>query len=151
MRLEVGGQRVPPPPSRRAKSLLAWLALNPGDHPRSEVAARFWPDVLEASARTSLRGALLELRRTLGQSSDCLRAGRTTVGLARDAIWVDALEAARLAGQNDLRGALALGAGGELLAGMDDEWVYAARDDHRDRMIGVLETLAARAEAAEDP
>src|SRR4051794_20527759 len=102
MRLEVDGADVPPPPSRRARSLLAWLALNPGDHPRSEVAARFWPDVLDASARTSLRGALLELRRTLGTSADCLRSGRTTVGLARDAIWVDALEATRLAEADDL-------------------------------------------------
>src|SRR3954454_7024433 len=95
MRLEVDGDDVPPPPSRRARSLLAWLALNPGDHPRSEVAARFWPDVLDASARTSLRGALLELRRTLGPSADCLRTDRTRVGLASAALWVDVLEVAR--------------------------------------------------------
>src|SRR3954447_15791364 len=150
MRLEVDGTEVPPPPSRRARSLLAWLALPPGEHPRSEVAALFWPDVLEASARTSLRGALLELRRTLGPRADCLLSGRTMVGLARDAIWVDALEAARLVQANDLRGALEVG-GGELLVGMDDEWVYTARDEHRELMIRVLETLAERAEAADDP
>jgi DNA-binding SARP family transcriptional activator len=151
MRIEVDGRDVPPPPSRRAKSLLAWLSLNPGDHPRSEVAARFWPDVLEASARTSLRGALLELRRTLGPDAECLRTDRTMVGLERESVWVDVLEAARLAAENDLRAALELGTGGDLLAGMDDDWVYEARDEHRERMIEVLETLAERAEAAEDP
>src|SRR3954447_18270444 len=150
MRLEVDGTEVPPPPSRRARSLLAWLALNPGEHPRSEVAARFWPDVLEASARTSLRGALLELRRTLGPRADCLRSGRTTVGLIPGALWVDALEAIRLAQGDDLRAALDLGGRGELMAGMDDDWVYEARDEHRERMIEVLETLAGRAEVPDD-
>ena len=61
VRLDVDGVELPPPASRRARSLLAWLALHPGAHPRSEVAALFWPDVLETSARTSLRGALPHL------------------------------------------------------------------------------------------
>src|SRR5919199_1825725 len=51
------------PPSRPARELLAWLALHPGAHPRLELASRFWPDVLESSARASLRTALHELRR----------------------------------------------------------------------------------------
>ena len=54
---EVDGDAVEPPPSRRAWSLLGWLALHPGEHPRGAVAARFWPDVLDASARASLRSA----------------------------------------------------------------------------------------------
>src|SRR3954454_532916 len=119
MRLEVDGDDVPPPPSRRARSLLAWLALNPGDHPRSEVAGRFWPDVLETSARTSLRGALLELRRTLGSGAEMLNTGRTTVGFAPGAIWVDAVESERLAAAGELEDALDLGGSGELLARMD--------------------------------
>src|SRR3954454_20451509 len=151
MRLEEDGTEVPPPPSRRARSLLAWLALHPGEHPRSEVAGRFWPDVLEASARTSLRGALLELRRTLGASADCLLSPRTTVGLEIAGIWVDVLEVARLADAGELDEALALGGGSELLAGMDEEWIYDARDAHRERMIEVLETLAQRAENRGDP
>ncbi len=148
MAIEVDGAEVPPPQSRRARSVLAWLALHPGEHPRSEVAARFWPDVLDASARTSLRGALLELRRTLGSSADCLRSGRTTVGLA--GAWVDVLEVARLADAGDLEEALELGGGGELLAGMDDDWIYEARELHRDRIIDALETLAGRADERGD-
>jgi DNA-binding SARP family transcriptional activator len=62
MALEIDGTSAPAPASRRARSLLAWLALHPGPHPRAEVAARFWPDVLDSSARTNLRSALLTLR-----------------------------------------------------------------------------------------
>ena len=53
-------------PSGRPLSLLGWLALNPGLHPRSDIAPRFWPDVLDESARASLRSALWALRRSLG-------------------------------------------------------------------------------------
>jgi DNA-binding SARP family transcriptional activator len=57
LEVEAGGKRIEPPASRRAWSLLAWLALHPGEHPRSTVAAAFWPDVLDSSARASLRSA----------------------------------------------------------------------------------------------
>ena len=148
--LNVDGARVPPPASRRARSLLAWLALHPGEHPRSEVAARFWPDVLESSARTSLRGALLELRRALGPAEGCLHTGRTTVGFAHgDGVWVDALEVDRLAREGQLDEALAL-AEGELLAGVDDDWVYDARESQRDMLLEIAETLARRADAEGD-
>ena len=49
LEVEAGGKRIEPPASRRAWSLLAWLALHPGEHPRSAVAAAFWPDVLDSS------------------------------------------------------------------------------------------------------
>ena len=39
---------------------------------------------------------------------------------------------------------------GELLAGLDDDWVYERRDEHRDRVVGVLARLAARAEGERD-
>ena len=65
LRAEVDGRVVGPPPSRRAWGLLAWLALHPGEHPRGAVAARFWPDVLDSSARASLRSAVWALRRAV--------------------------------------------------------------------------------------
>src|SRR5438874_8349363 len=74
--LEVGG-------SWRARSLLAWLALHPGEHPRSAVAAAFWPDVLDSSARASLRSAAWALRRALGPAADgALTGGRDRIGLS---------------------------------------------------------------------
>jgi DNA-binding SARP family transcriptional activator len=68
--LEEDGQALAPPASRRARALLGWLAVERRTHTRSQLAARFWPDVLEASARTSLRSALSALRRSLGRGAD---------------------------------------------------------------------------------
>ena len=73
LQAEVDGAPVAMPAARRAWALLGWLALHPGEHARGAVAARFWPDVLDSSARASLRSALWELRRALG-GDDC--AGR---------------------------------------------------------------------------
>ena len=82
--VELGG-------SWRARSLLAWLALNPGNHQRGDVAARFWPDVLDSSARASLRNALWAIRRSLGSdATQALVASRERVGLERPAVWIDA-------------------------------------------------------------
>ena len=55
LQAEIDGAAVAVPASRRAWALLGWLALHPGEHGRGAVAARFWPDVLDSSARASLR------------------------------------------------------------------------------------------------
>src|ERR671929_1834663 len=81
LQADVDGRPVQPPASRRAWSLLGWLALHPGEHPRASVAARFWPDVLDASARASLRSAAWALRRALGPAAD----GAPTGGRAPNA------------------------------------------------------------------
>src|SRR3954453_8321793 len=60
------GRPLEPPAPAKARALLAWLALHPGEHPRSEVAGTFWPDVLEESARASLRTALSAVGGSLG-------------------------------------------------------------------------------------
>jgi len=151
MALEIDGTAAPPPASRRARSLLAWLALHPGLHARAEVAARFWPDVLDSSARTNLRSALLTLRNELGPAgARHLAASRDTVGIPRGGdVWVDALEFEERLQADDLEEALELGEG-ELLAGLDDDWVYRARDEHRDWLIAAYGRLAAAAERAGD-
>src|SRR5918999_861634 len=66
LELDLDGAALEPPPSRRARALLGFMALHPGPHPRSALAARFWPDVLDESARTSLRGALTAVPRSPG-------------------------------------------------------------------------------------
>jgi len=58
LRLSADGAELALPSSKRARAVLAFLALNPGAHPRGRLAARFWPDVLDESARASLRVAL---------------------------------------------------------------------------------------------
>lgn len=149
LRVEVDGLDRTSPTPDRATSLLAWLALNPGTHRRSAVAARFWPDVLDESARASLRSALWALRRRLGDGANgALVATRDRVGLVEE-VWVDVLEAARLRADGRLEEALAL-ADGELLTGLEDEWAYDAREEHRDWTAALLEELAAAAEGRGD-
>ncbi|MDX6438086.1 MAG: hypothetical protein QOF45_669 [Gaiellaceae bacterium] len=148
-RVEVGGEDRTPAAFDRGAALLAWLALNPGLHPRSSVAARFWPEVLDESARASLRSALWALRRQLGDDANgSLVATRDRVGLA-EGVWVDVAEAERLRAAGELEEALAL-ADGELLPGLEDEWAFEARDEHRLRTAAVLEHLAAGAESSGD-
>src|SRR3954454_6271205 len=142
--LEAGGHPLALPASRPARELLAWLALHPGSHPRLELAMRFWPDVLETSARASLRTTLRELRRAVGDER--LVVDRETVGLAP--AWVDALEVERLAAAGRAEEALALCAG-EPLIGIDRDWAGAARDEHRERVAGLLAALADAAPDAE--
>ncbi|MEX2195638.1 MAG: AAA family ATPase [Thermoleophilaceae bacterium] len=144
--VEVDGQAVEPPAAWRSRSLLGWLALHPGAHPRSEVASRFWPDVLDESARASLRNALWALRRDLGEEP--FAATRERVGLADD-VWVDAREFAQLATAGDAERALAL-CRGELLEGAEDEWMHEERDAHRERVGELCERLAADAEEGGD-
>jgi DNA-binding SARP family transcriptional activator len=146
--LESEGVALPLPERRRACALLGWLALHPGMHSRAEVAGRFWPEVLDSSARKSLRTELVAVRRALGSAADgALVATRDMVGLVGDAVFVDAREFERLVREVCLEEAVQLG-DGELLAGLDGEWVYEAREVHRQRLGDVLERLAADAEAA---
>jgi len=141
--LEVDGAAAAPPAGRPAQALLGWLALHPGIHARSQVAGRLWPDVMESSARASLRNALSGVRRALGPTADrVLIAGRETVGLAGEPeAWVDASVFDALIAASEHERALAL-CGGELLAGLDDDWVLAARDAYRERRSRALQAVA---------
>src|SRR5436305_13064699 len=106
--LELDGVRIEPPVSRRARSLLGLLALDRRQHPRPQLAARFWPDVLDDSARTSLRSALAALRRALGPDADrYLVATRERAGLSDD-VTTDAAEFERLLAADRLDDAIAL-------------------------------------------
>jgi DNA-binding SARP family transcriptional activator len=147
--LTLGEEPLDWPAGRRAGELLAWLALRPGAHTRADLAPRFWPDVLDESARASLRTALHELRRALGErGAGHLLSTRDAVALD-DAAWVDvrALRTALAEGRDEE--ALAL-AGGDLLQGVDAEWVHAARAEHRDLVGRALSRLSARAAEAGD-
>src|ERR1700751_1463837 len=78
------GSGVTPSESRRAWALLGWMALNPGLHERSGVAPTMGPDVLDSSARTSLRSALWSLRRSLGPAATAVVTDRERLGLSGD-------------------------------------------------------------------
>ena len=148
MVVECDGIQMPSPKARRAWSLLANLALASGPQARSELAARFWPDVLDSSARASLRSAIWSLRQALGPAESYLVVDRDHVGLAvGPEVWVDAIafESLVLAGSEQEAVALCRG---ELLEGFEEEWALSARDAHRERLLDVLERLAAGCQAA---
>jgi DNA-binding SARP family transcriptional activator len=150
LQVELDGVPLAPPEGRRARSLLAWLALHPGMHPRARLAARFWPNVRDESARASLRSAVWGLRGALDAGAgSCLRATRDEIGIPADALATDVADLARLVESGRLEEAAELGTA-ELLPDLEEDWVYEARDEHRDRLGEVLETLAARAEDGGD-
>jgi DNA-binding SARP family transcriptional activator/tetratricopeptide (TPR) repeat protein len=146
---EADGRSVPTPSSRRAWALLGWLALHPGMHSRADVAARLWPDVVDNSARQSMRSALWSLRAVLDDiAPHALITTRDRVGLADDVV-VDIREFDRLLAAARPAEAVAAGAG-TLLAGIDDEWAMVARDEHRERLGAALRVLSAGARADRD-
>jgi DNA-binding SARP family transcriptional activator/class 3 adenylate cyclase/tetratricopeptide (TPR) repeat protein len=150
--LELDGRQLELPASRRARSVLGLLALERRTHPRGQIAARFWPDVLDESARTSLRSALSSLRRALGADADRYLLGtRDGVALAGpDEVWTDIGEFEGLVAAGRLDDALELSRG-DLLEDFDDDWIYERRDEHRTRVSALLERMAAAADAAGDP
>jgi DNA-binding SARP family transcriptional activator len=118
--LRAGGEELAPPASRRARGVLAYLALYPGAHARAQLAARFWPDVLDESARTSLRAALSELRRALGPAADHVVATRDTVALGGADLSVDVRAFERALERGDPRGAVEA-CGTPILDGFEDD------------------------------
>ena len=73
LRVEVDGRDVPPAPGLRPRSLLAFLLLHPGPHPRARLAGRF-PQlvakdadfavkvILDAMTAALARGDRIEIR-----------------------------------------------------------------------------------------
>jgi DNA-binding SARP family transcriptional activator len=160
--LRADGAELARPASRRARGVLAYLALNPGPQPRGRLAARFWPDVLDASARASLRVALSELRHALGPAAKYVVATRDAVALDGPDLIVDVREFQRALGRGDAPRALEA-CGAPILDGFDDDWSIEARDEHAHQLADALEQAAAatgdpdeavrltRAEVALDP
>src|SRR3954469_8773138 len=89
LELRADGAELAPPASQRERAVLDYQALHAGPQPRGQLAARFWPDVLDESARASLRVALTELRQALGPTAGHLLATRHTVALGGPDISID--------------------------------------------------------------
>ncbi|HUA05925.1 MAG TPA: AAA family ATPase [Solirubrobacteraceae bacterium] len=148
MALRADGEELASPASKRARALLAYLALHPGPHSRARLAALFWPDVLDGSARASLRVALTELRQALGPgAAEHLVATRDSVALDGPGLTVDAREFQAALERDDARRALEV-CGGSILDGFEDDWAIQARDQHAQRLG---EALAFAAQGAADP
>src|SRR5262249_45347819 len=133
LKVRVDDAALAPPTSRRARALLAYLALHPGPQQRAQVAARFWPDVLDESARTGLRVALSELRQALGRAAEHLIATRDTVALDGPDLIVDTRAFDDALGRGDSAAAIAA-CDGAILDDVDDDWAYEARRAHLQRL-----------------
>ncbi len=139
--LRAEAREIAPPASRRARAVLAYLAVYPGPHPRGRLAARFWPDVLDESARASLRVALTELRQALGPAAGVVLATRDTVALEGVDLQVDTRSFAQALDDGDPLGALRA-CSSSILDGFDDEWALEARDEHARRLGDAFEQAA---------
>jgi len=146
--LRSGHGRDAAPPGRKVRALLTCLALSPGKPwPREKLMALLWSDRGEEQARASLRQALAELRRTLGEPSP-LRAEHDAISLDPAMIALDAVEFERLAKAGRLAEAAALYRG-PLLDGhgvRDDafeEWLGVERSRLHDLAVDLFDRLAA--------
>ncbi len=146
LEVELNGTAIDSPAGQRPWAVFAYIALSSRPVSRAELANQFWPDVLDQSARASLRSALWALRRQLG---DRLAVDGEHVELQdEDGVSIDVREFERLA-EVDPAGALEL-CRGELLAGLEEDWVLAGRERHRERVIELLEQQALAAEREGD-
>ena len=147
--MEADGVALPMPERRRACSLLGWIALHPGH----ASPLRGGGSLLARCARFERRARACEPSSSrcgaaLGAENEgVLVATRDMVGLVGDGLEVDAREFERLVRAGCLLEAADLG-DGELLPGLDAEWVYEARESHRRELGEVLARLAADAVAA---
>lgn len=142
-------------PTRKTQMLLAYLALYPQEHPREKLAALFWGDSSDESARHSLNVALNQLRRLV--DPNLFLTDRTTVQRNPDfVLWSDATELGDWRRENkdsvsDLRYLISL-YHGELLADMYDDWILQARERLRntylDALLALVEALRAESDYA---
>lgn len=140
-------------PVKKAKALLAYLALHPGQlHPRDKLATLLWGDSGEAQARHSLRQALVCLRKAFPRPAHVVAADGDALTIPPQAVEVDALEFERLleAGTPEaLERAVALYQG-ELLEGFNpgaanfEDWLMEWRGRLRERAIAAVEALLVR-------
>lgn len=146
-------------PARKARALLAFLALGP-DQPRhrDQLAGLLWDDRDDTRARGSLRQALALLRRVLPGAVPLIRADGDLLHLEHEVLEVDVARfevLAQSASESDLQQAAALYRG-DLLEGLYtgaaafDDWLGMERSRLRELALSTLarlleQLLAARA------
>jgi DNA-binding SARP family transcriptional activator/tetratricopeptide (TPR) repeat protein len=145
-------------PTRKAKALLAYLALPAGTaQPRDKLASLLWGSTLETTARTSLRQTLYALRKSLGDAEPrVLAIDGETVRLEPNAVSVDVRDF-ELRAAEATAAALAEAAAlyqGDFLDGLTvaeppfDDWVLGHRERLREVAVKSLTGLLAHHRAA---
>src|SRR5262245_23191783 len=139
--------------TQKAQALLAYLALPLGRaHLRDKLAALLWGAMRAEQARTSLRQALYELRRNLGDAAGAPRTAGPAGWLEATAVELDVTTFTRLAGEETPASLdeAALLYRGDLLEGfsVDEEpfetWLMEERERLRELAMEALAKSLAR-------
>ena len=139
-------------PTRKAKALLTYLALAPGQPlSRERLFNLLWSERGEGQARNSLRQCLNAIKKSLGdEAKSILDIERTTISLKKGLISVDVLDFEQLACESDresLTAAVNLNQG-EFLEGISirdeafQEWLDNKRDLLNQSLVDVLTQLS---------
>jgi DNA-binding SARP family transcriptional activator len=129
----------------REQRLVALLALR-GRRPRVQVAGTLWPDTREERALTSLRSAVMRVRRSAG---GLLEIGHSTLALAAD-VRVDVQQLTRWAAEPRIHGTgrarwwVGVLRDAELLPGWYDDWVLFERERLQHLRLAALESEGLR-------
>jgi len=141
--------------SGRARAVFCYLVATRQQHSRDRLAGLFWPDVPEKNAAASLRTALYDVRRSLGDhSAGVMAVDRARVGVAPDVVLeldVERLEIAAEAGESvgavdpEQLEAAVEACGGPFLDGVGtpdapefDDWVFLERERFQQLYFGAL-------------
>lgn len=122
-------------------ALLAYVGLAPEPPSRDELGVLLWPDSSRQRARGSVRQALWQLRKVLGEE---IFAGDDPVTLSSDQVEVDVHAFSELLAAGDLEGALELWKGPPLSelhiadAPEWERWVDEVRRELEQRLAGGL-------------
>lgn len=137
----------------RSQLLLAYLALHRSTpQPRQRIAFQLWPDSTDAQARTNLRKALSQLRRSLPHADELIQIDPKSLQWSPTAEWEldvaafeTAVQAAEQAPDEATRQpfwekAIQLYRG-DLLPDCDEDWLVPERERLRQRYQRSLEQL----------
>ncbi|MBC7707179.1 MAG: transcriptional regulator [Rhodoferax sp.] len=164
--ISCGGRALPLPASRKARALVAFLALDPRPMPRTQLCELLWD--LPNDPRGELRWCLSKIRIVL-DSGDRKRVETIddTIRLDLSDCFVDAIEIERACRQQEKNGGSAPGAdrlralvamcAGDFLQGLEvarspqfSGWLLAQRRHLRARHVALLEQLVACLEAGSE-
>jgi DNA-binding SARP family transcriptional activator/Tfp pilus assembly protein PilF len=138
------------PRGRKARAVLGYLCLNPGERvARSRLSSLLWDRVSDRQARSSLRQALLEISTVMGPlGGELISADLDTVMLDPRLCWIDAL--AVLSSEplppQSFRSDLVSMCTGELLEDISgttpafDQWLLAERTRFTSRLRALYES-----------
>ena len=143
---------------RKSVALLAYLAVERGQHQRDLLSSLFWPDYDQSKAFANLRHILWEVQRAIGDV--WILADRDQIGLNQEEdIWLDIahfeslLEQSRTQTDSSLRISLLTDAAklyrNHFLTGFSlkdaypfNEWAYSVSEDLRLKLANALTTLS---------